>query len=220
MILQAGMDFVDRIASTLGDLLVQTGPAAPAILLAASFIEYVFPPFPGDAVVVLGAWYAVEGKVSWPIAFLAVTIGAVLGALADYGIGRWLAPRLDARASRRGALSAERLARFHQAYQRWGAALLLLNRFLPGVRGFIFVGAGAAGVPLGRVLFLGAVSAAVWNGLLLAAGRLLVKSLPELLELFREYSLAAWVVMGLITLAGAGFVLHRRRGRAPGQGEP
>ena len=42
-----------------------------------SLVEYVFPPFPGDTLVVLGAWYAVNGKISWPLAFAAVTAGAV-----------------------------------------------------------------------------------------------------------------------------------------------
>ena len=203
------MDF-DRFATALGEVLAHTGRAAPAILVLASFVEYVFPPFPGDLVVVLGAWYAVEGKVSWPVAFVAVTAGAVLGCFVDYAAGRWLAPRLALRASHRGPLSAERLHRFVAAYRRWGPALLVVNRFLPGVRGFIFVGAGAARLPLAQVLVLGGLSAAIWNALLLAAGRLLVGSLPELLELVRRFSEAAWMAMGAVTLAAAIWIWRRR----------
>src|SRR5512142_3308180 len=189
------MDALGRIASELGELLGHTGPAAPAILFGASLVEYVFPPFPGDLLVVLGAWYAVQGVISWPLALAAVTAGAALGAALDHSVGRWLAPRIDAGAARRGPLSAERLARFVAAYQRWGSALLVANRFLPGLRAFVFVAAGAAGIPLARVLLLGGLSAALWNALLLAAGALLARSLPDLLELFRGYSNLAWALV-------------------------
>ncbi len=211
---------LEGIATAVGEALTRTGPFAPAILFAASFAEYVFPPFPGDLVVVFGAWYAVQGTVSWPLAYLAVTAGAVLGAVLDWTVGRWLGPRLDARAERRGPLSAERLHRFVAAYQRWGPTLLLANRLLPGIRGFVFVAAGAAGIPLARVAVLGAIAAAVWNGVLLAAGALFVRSLPELLALLREFNRAAWVATGAVAAVGvaaAGILAWRRRARGEGE---
>jgi membrane protein DedA with SNARE-associated domain len=215
------MDALSRLAEQLADLLAHTGPAAPAILFLASLVEYVFPPFPGDLLVVLGAWYAVQGVISWPLAFLAVTAGALAGAALDHRVGRWLAPRLDVRAVRRGSLSAKRLARFVQAYQKYGALLLLANRFLPGVRAFVFVAAGAAGIPLGRVLLLGGISAMVWNALLLLAGGMLVHSLPELVQLVRSYDEAAWAVLAAaLLLAALAWGLRswlRRGGRGEGR---
>jgi membrane-associated protein len=200
---------LDRIAADLGELLGHTGPVAPLVLFLASFTEYVFPPFPGDLVVVFGAWYAVQGIVSWPEAFAAVTVGSVLGAVVDYAFGRWLGGRLDAGASRWGRRFAERLARFQVAYRRFGPVLLVLNRFLPGLRAFFFIGAGMARIPLGRVVLLGGLSAVLWNALLLAAGGLLANSLPELLELFRRYSRLAWVVVAGLALAAVLVVVWR-----------
>ncbi len=198
------------IASGFADFVGRTGPAAPAILFIASLVEYVFPPFPGDLLVVLGAWYAVKGMISWPLAFAATTLGAVCGAAIDYGFGRWLAPRLDARAARRGPLSTEKLAGFTRAYRRYGSALLLLNRFFPGVRAFFFVAAGASGVPFARVLVLGGLSAAMWNALLLSAGAFLAKSLPDLIHLFDTYSHVAWgVVIAFAVLVALGAWLRR-----------
>lgn len=207
------MDVWGRLTSGLAQLVTAAGPAAPLVLFLASFVEYLFPPFPGDLLVVLGAWFAVQGAISWPVAFLAVTAGALAGAAVDHRLGRALARRLDARTARRGPLSAERLARFVDAYQRHGAWLLVLNRFLPGVRAFLFVAAGAAGLPLGRVLLLGGVSAALWNALLLAAGAFLARSLPELLALVRGYEAVAWAVV--VAAAVAALALWRWRRAAP-----
>jgi membrane-associated protein len=215
------LEFADRFAAWMVEVLTRTGPLAPAILCLASFVEYVFPPFPGDLVVVLGAWYAVEGKISWAFAFVAVTAGAILGSFVDYAAGRWLSPRLDARAARRGPISTERLHRFVEAYRRWGPALLLANRFLPGARGFIFLAAGAAGLPPTRVLLLGAISAALWNAVLLAAGALLVKNLEELRALLGRYQAVAWAAVVAVALAGVVLWAWRlRRARAArGEGE-
>jgi membrane protein DedA with SNARE-associated domain len=209
---------LDRIATDLAELLGRTGPAAPLLLFLASLVEYVFPPFPGDLLVVFGAWYAVQGIVSWPLAYAAVTGGAVAGAALDYALGRWLGPQLDASASRRGQRSAERLVRFEIAYRRWGPALLLANRFFPGVRAFIFVGAGAARIPLARVLLLGGLSAALWNGLLLLAGKLLVGNAAELVELFRRYNRLAWIPLAVLALGGAAYLVLRRVRGAPREG--
>jgi membrane-associated protein len=198
------------MTAALVALVAGAGPAAPLVLFGASFVEYLFPPFPGDLLVVLGAWFAVHGAISWPVAFLAVTAGAIAGAAVDHRLGRALARRLDAGAGRRGPLSAERLARFVDAYQRHGGLLLVANRFLPGVRAFLFVAAGAAGLPLGRVLLLGGLSAALWNALLLAAGAFLARSLEDLRALLSSYDQVVWLALGAVAAAVLGAVLWRR----------
>lgn len=209
------MSSLDRAAALLSDVVARTGPFAPAVLFGASFVEYVFPPFPGDTVVLLGAWYAARGMLSWPAAFVAVTAGAVVGAWVDWRIGRALAPALEARAVVRGPLDGGRLARFDAAYRRYGGLLLVANRFLPGIRAFLFVAAGAARLPLGRVLLLGGLSAALWNALLLAVGALLVRNLGEMVAFFERYTRAAWWVMALAVAVLAARLLLRRRRSAP-----
>ena len=202
------------LAQALADAISRTGPAAPVILFVASLVEYVFPPFPGDLVVVLGAWYAVHGELSWPATFVSVTAGAVLGAWIDYRIGAALGRRLDRRLATRRPLSEQRLLRFEASYRRWGALLLVSNRFFPGIRAFFFLAAGASGIPLRRVLLYGGLSAALWNAVLLGAGALLARNVEELVQLFERYSRAAWIavaVLLLLALAGAAWRRHAAR---------
>jgi membrane-associated protein len=199
-----------RLAEALAEAVARTGDLAPLILFFASFVEYVFPPFPGDLVVVLGAWYAVHGALSWPATFAAVTAGAIAGAWVDYRIGAAVGRRLDRRLAKRSALSAERLARFEASYRRWGAWLLVANRFLPGFRAFLFVAAGASGIPLREVLVLGGISAALWNAALLAAGGAAARSLPELMALFERYTRAAWIAIAVAAALALGLVAVRR----------
>jgi membrane protein DedA with SNARE-associated domain len=196
---------LERVVATLSEVLARTGPAAPAILFLGSLVEYVFPPFPGDTLIVLGAWYAVNGKISWPVAFGSVTAGAVMGAWIDYRIGVALGAALERGAKRRGPITLEHVRKVEAGYARYGEWFLLANRFLPGVRAFLFVGAGAARLPLGKVLLWGGISAAAWNGLLLLVGSLLVSNLSEFVAWLERYTFAAWALMAV----GIAFFLAR-----------
>jgi membrane protein DedA with SNARE-associated domain len=196
---------LERVVAALSEALARTGPAAPAILFLGSLVEYVFPPFPGDTLVVLGAWYAVNGKISWPFAFVSVTAGAVVGAWIDYRIGVALGAALERGAMRRGPITLEHVRKVEAGYARWGEWFLLANRFLPGIRAFLFVGAGAARLPLGKVLLWGGISAAAWNALLLLVGAFLVSNLDEFVGWLERYTMVAWVAMAV----GAAFLLAR-----------
>jgi membrane-associated protein len=202
------------IARALADGIAETGPFAPIILFVAAFVEYAFPPFPGDLVVVFGAWYAVQGQLSWPVAFLSVTGGAIAGAWLDYRIGAAVGRRLETRAARKSALSQARLLRFEASYRRWGALLLLANRFFPGVRAFVFLAAGASGIPLRKVLLYGGLSAALWNAGLLALGAAVASNVDDLVLVLERYTRAAWIVVGAAAVIVAAILLRRRRAGA------
>lgn len=210
---------LQEIAAGLTKATAVTGPWAPALLFLATFIEHVFPPFPGDLLVVLGAWYAVQGELSWPVVLACTTAGAVAGAWVDYRIGVALGNRLEARAGSSRWLTPGRLTAFDIAYRRWGSWLLVLNRFMPGIRAFLFLAAGAAGLPQRRVVLLGGLSALLWNALLLGAGALLAHNLEELVALVDRYMRVAGLVLAAAALL---FLVRgawrrradRRKGRA------
>ena len=195
----------EELHARLAEFIAHTGAYAPAVLLLASFIEHVFPPFPGDVLVLFGAWYAVHGELSWPLTLLSVTAGAVIGAGVDWRIGRWVGARLEQRVETQtffgGRLTPESLAAFEERYRRYGPLLLVANRFLPGFRAFIFIAAGASRVPLRDVLVFGGISAALWNAGLLAAGALLAHNLTELIGLLERYTRGVATVLVLLVLA-------------------
>jgi membrane protein DedA with SNARE-associated domain len=206
------MAWLQELTGTLQRLLAATGPWAPLLLFGAAFIEYLFPPFPGDLLVALGAWYAVQGQLSWVVVFTAVTAGAIAGAWVDHRVGVWLGRRLEQRPLGSRLLRREQLDRFEAAYRRWGGWLLLFNRFFPGIRGFFFLAAGASGISLRRTLLLGGLSAAAWNAILLAGGALVARNAEELVALAERYTLWAGSLVGLALLLALAGLLWKRRG--------
>ncbi|MGC4123180.1 MAG: DedA family protein [Myxococcales bacterium] len=196
----------------------EAGPAGLALIAAGAFVEYVFPPFPGDTVTILGGVWAVRG--GWPawLVYALVMSGSLLGALVDFAAGRWVGARLDRAPSdawyvRR--LDRARLADWEERFKTRGVWWLVVNRFLPGIRGPIFFAAGVARVPLWKVVVFGGVSALVWNALLFAAGYGVGGEADRLLALVSGYGKVAWGVLGIVIAALALRLLWRRAQRSP-----
>lgn len=139
---------------------------------------------------------------------LVITLGGVIGSWIDFRIGLWLIKtnKLD-RFGESGRKSIDKLVA--QMHKR-GAAYLVLNRFLPGVRAFFFVAAGIAGLSLGSVLLWSAVSALLWNIGLVALGYAVGSNLDELTRLLSTYGLVAWIVIGAIAAFFIGRAIYRK----------
>jgi membrane-associated protein len=184
------------------------------MLGGAACIEYLFPPFPGDLIVVFGAFLVTRR--GWPAlpVFAAVMIGSMVGFMIDYAAGRALAGAEDRWATGRLARYRPRIDALIARFARHGALYITLNRFLPSVRAFFFVAAGMARLDPWKVLAAGAASAAIWNALLLAAGATVGSNWDRLRVLLERYSLIVTGALLLVALAlGIRWWLRRRKSR-------
>ncbi|MDX9722160.1 MAG: DedA family protein [Myxococcota bacterium] len=184
-----------------------------AILCGACALEYVFPPFPGDTVLLLGGVLAATHGWSALFVLCAATLGAVLGSSAIFYVSLRLAQQPESRLSR--WLFREKVRRASAAlverFARHGAAFIVVNRFLPGIRSFFFVAAGLAKMPSRAVLGWGALSALAWNALVILAGYLLGGQLERLQTLLTRYTMAVWALLGSALVLWLGWKLLKRR---------
>jgi membrane protein DedA with SNARE-associated domain len=140
------------------------------VLFASALLESLFPPWPSDVVTLYGAYMVGRGKASLALAFLAVVSGSLLGVMALYYLGRWKG-RAWFREGRK-VFSLARLQAAEKLFARHGLWILVVNRFLAGVRAVIFLVSGVANMPAGKVWALGAVSVILWNAMLFWLGGL------------------------------------------------
>lgn len=203
------VEWFDRMAQSLGHWGV-------LLLGLAALLEYLLPPVPGDTVVLLGGVYVARGKQPWLLVLAAVTLGSVLGAATNWLVGRAVARRFERNPQARPllGLTPARLAGVQRRMERWGAWLLVFNRFIPAVRALVFVAAGAARLPLGRTLALGAVSALMHGGLVLGAGMAVGGNLERLQALMSSWQ-RALLVLGGIALLGLAVRAWVARRHAP-----
>ncbi|MFW2388041.1 MAG: DedA family protein [Polyangiales bacterium] len=171
---------------------------------AAAAIEYVFPPIPGDTVALFAVALAVRAELNWLLVYLAMTVGALVGGLAAWGFGLWLAnheddwPQFLKTAGATRALDAVR-----RGYAQHGPMYLVANRFLPALRAFFFVGAGLSRMNAAPVLVYGGISAALWNALLMGVGYAIGNNWDALLDVAQRYAVATLI---LVTIAVLGII--------------
>ena len=172
------------------------------VLFFSSMIEYLFPPFPGDSVTLAGAVLATYADYSIPAVFISVTAGSLLGAMLVFRFGkvlhRWEQRRFRSRIS-------DRIDKLAITFRRVGPASIAVNRFLPGIRSFIFIAAGVAELPTLTVALYATVSLILWNSLIIAVGLLIGKNVERLQELMTHFSTAGWGVLGVLAL----FLVYR-----------
>ena len=186
---------------------------AYALVVAAVAIEYIFPPVPGDTVALFAVALAVRAQLSWVLVYLSMTLGALLGGLAAWGFGLWLANHEESWPSFLKTPGATRaLDAVRRGYEQHGAMYLVVNRFLPALRAFFFVGAGMSRMNVGPVIVFGGISAALWNALLMGVGYAVGNNWDVLRDMAERYAVATLIlvviaVIGLI----ARFVWESRR---------
>src|SRR5262249_48698448 len=126
-----------------------------SILALSAFIEYIFPPFPGDLIAVFGAFLVTRRGWSWPGVAAATLVGSSAGCMVAYAAGRWLA-RSEAGWHARWLVKIRpRIDAIVERFRRHGALYITINRFLPSVRALFFVAAGMARLPWWKVLAFG-----------------------------------------------------------------
>ncbi len=186
---------------------------AYALVAAAAAIEYIFPPIPGDTVALFAVALAVRAQLHWAFVYLAMTVGALLGGLAAWGFGVWLANHEDHWPSFLKTQGATRaLDAVRRGYSQHGEMYLAANRFLPALRAFFFVGAGLSRMRLGPVLVYGGISAALWNALLMAVGYAIGNNWDVLRDVAHRYAVATLIVIAVAAVGViARFIWENRR---------
>ncbi|MBN1855113.1 MAG: DedA family protein [Pirellulales bacterium] len=165
-------------------------------------------PIPEEVPIVLAGVLSAHGKMDPTLAYFSCLIGALVGDSVMYTIGYhwghslfWVHPRLGK------WLHAEREEKFEKAVQRHGLKVMILARFMVGIRGPAYLAAGVIRIPFRRFLLMDLVAAtlvvSLFFGLSHAFGNQIVQWIHGI-----EY-IATTVVVVVVIIA----VIYWRRHR-------
>jgi membrane protein DedA with SNARE-associated domain len=143
-------------------------------VVALTFLENVFPPIPSELVIPLAGFVAASSELSLGWVIAAGTAGSLGGAIVWYEIGRRVGERrvrewVD-RSGKWLTLSAEDVDRAQGWFKRNGGAAVFAGRLVPGVRTFVSLPAGFAGMPRAPFILYSAVGTLLWTAALAYAG--------------------------------------------------
>lgn len=175
-----------------------------ALILFASYVENIFPPIPGDTILVFGAYMVGRGNLSFSLALVTTLFGSVLGFMTIYYVGRRYGRGFVFERQQKW-FSPTALARVEKLFQRWGYGVVFLNRFMAGLRSVIALFAGMGHLDWRKVLGLSIISSLFWNGALIWIGARLGKNWQVVRHYLKEYN----TVVTIIILVGiASWILY------------
>lgn len=167
-----------------------------------TMIENLFPPAPGDTIVVFtGAMASISNESIIPL-LITTTGGSVVGFIIMFLIGK----KFDEKVIHSGKfafISRKAIRRVEDWFKKYGYWLIVANRFIAGTRAVIAFFAGMSKLSLRLTTLLSAISALLWNFILIYGGysfgenwRLLV----EYLDLYGRIILPILAAIGLFFL--------------------
>ena len=164
-----------------------------------SFIENVFPPSPSDLVVVISGSLIAESTIHFIPTLLLTTIGSVIGFMTLFFIGTQLDKKV-VRAGKIKFISIESVNKVEGWFVKYGYYIILANRFLPGTRSVISFFAGLSKLNIKKTTILAAISAIVWNAIIIYLGMIFGYNIKKVDYFISTYNNIAIVITIVVIL--------------------
>lgn len=149
----------------------------------AVLIETFVPPIPSEAVLPGAGFLAYEGRMSFALAWLAATLGALIGAWVWYAIGAALGrDRTRALVGKVPLMEYEDFDKAEAFFEKWGVVAVFFGRCVPLVRSFISIPAGIEKMHFGKFTFYTALGSGIWNAIWIGLGYAFGPAIKPVLE--------------------------------------
>jgi membrane protein DedA with SNARE-associated domain len=181
-----------------------------AILLFV-LIEDFGIPVPGETVLIAGAVFAGSGRLNVVAVGLVGFVAAVLGDNIGYAIGRFGGRALVERWGKYVFLTAERLDKAEAFFDRQGAKIITIARFIEGLRQANGIIAGIAEMHWLRFVAFNALGAALWVGTWVSVGYFAGQHITTIYNAITMYSLWAAIAAVVLIAAWVGYRIIKRR---------
>lgn len=168
-------------------------------------------PVPGETVLILGAVYAGTGRLSIVLVGVLGFIAAVVGDNIGFAIGRFGGRRLVERYGRYILLTPERLDKATGFFERRGASIIIVARFIEGLRQANGIIAGTTEMHWARFLAFNAIGAALWVALWASVGYFSGDHITSIYNTVSQYSVYFAIAVGVVIVAYIGRRVHSAR---------
>ena len=125
--------------------------------------------FPGDSLLVVAGLFAAAGKLNVFVLLLTLFVAAVVGDAVGYYTGLKAGPRIFSR-QKSLLFKPSHLQKAHAFYEKYGGKTIIIARFVPIVRTFAPIVAGAAEMPYRRFFMFNVVGGFLWVFSMILAG--------------------------------------------------
>lgn len=197
---------MDALVATMEEWVTSYGYVAIFLLMLA---ESACIPFPSEVTMLVGGWYAADGRLDFFWVGVAGVMGNLVGSWIAYGVGRTTGRGLLDRYGRYVLIKSHDIDRAEIWWERRGEAATFVSRLLPVVRTFISLPAGMAKMPFGKFTLYTFLGVIPWTFALAYLGVLVGDNWEDVLRYFDVPT--AIIGSLLVIVAGVWFVRRRRQ---------
>ncbi|HYZ53811.1 MAG TPA: DedA family protein [Streptosporangiaceae bacterium] len=174
-------------------------------------------PVPGETALIAAALYAGAGRMNIVAVGIIGFFAAVVGDNIGFTIGHFGGRALAVRFGKYVFLTSERLDKAEAFFERHGGKIIVVARFIEGLRQANGIVAGITGMHWRRFLFFNAIGAALWVGVWVSLGYLAGNHIIVIYQQITRYSLYVLIALGVALAAFIAWHLRRRARRRAGQ---
>jgi len=178
-------------------------------VVALVLIEDFGVPVPGETVLILAAVYAGAGRLNIVLVALLGFLGALLGDNIGFAIGHFGGRPLAERYGRYIFLTRERLEKATSFFERHGGKIIIVARFIEGLRQANGIIAGISGLRWTRFLVFNAIGAALWVAVWTSVGYFSGSHIDTIYADATRYD--KYLVVALVLVLAAYIALRMRR---------
>ena len=156
------------------------------LVFGAVFVKQMGPPLPSGPLLIVAGALANEGRVS-TAAIAAITWGSsMLGKVILYVVGGRYGRQAMSALCRVAVTPNTSIGKADRHFERWGAVLLIVAEFIPGVRTLAPSLAGAEKLSATSFLLYSALGAALWTAVYLGLGLVFSKEIDRVLDVVAQ----------------------------------
>ncbi|HET7386391.1 MAG TPA: DedA family protein [Nocardioidaceae bacterium] len=170
-------------------------------------------PAPGETILIAAAVYAGAGKLNIALVVVIGIVAAVVGDNIGYAIGTFGGRRLVTRYGKYVLITEERLEKAEHFFERHGGKVVVVARFIEGLRQVNGIVAGTSAMTWRRFVVFNVIGAALWVGTWSAVGYLAGSHITAIYEQITRYSLYVAIVIAVVIVAFIVRAVVRRRHR-------
>ena len=168
-------------------------------IFLSGLVENLFPPYPGDTVTFVGGYLAGTGLLTFSLVFFSASLGCLAGAMILYVLGKNRGRGIFLK-NKGQVFNKSQLERVENWFKRYGEKVLLLSRFLPGVRSVVALTAGVGNVKLKKMTGYTLISILLWNSIVLFSAFKVQKNWREILQMIQVYNKVVLTLVILIVI--------------------
>ncbi len=184
--------------------LIEYGLSEPMywiVFFISAFTENIFPPFPGDTVIIFGGYLYGRDIISFWTLYSAVYFGSVLGAVTMFYFGEQIAMLVLTKIKIWNLQKIDHaIEKIKKKFYKHNLLIIIFSRFSGGIRFFISIVAGMSQLHISLFILYFSLATVLWSSLLIAGGYLLGNNWENILFYLKVYNTVFIILLFSIVL--------------------